>query len=881
MPRINAKYAAFRRIAHALRALLVVSRRHAGIAQLVEHHVANVDVASSSLVSRSIRFLNTYVIRDVFRAPALLLLIASLSAPAWSQEAAPTPTPTPTPTETATPDEAAAQSLDVSGRSQEALTRLGSIADEVTTLMVPEKRAERIASLAAELDHEFGPIEEIEGRLASLSQSQLDDLDRNLQEDESEVGEQSERLQRLALALELLIQEIDSISTTWQETRDSQKELPEALDSRIRQMLERAPDVAEGAQARLNSVVSVQNELLAMYTRIKEIRRRLAEHQEARRDELFRLEHPPLWKVDGAAVTESYGRAGPDLVARWRKDARSFVDSNGPNILGHLVVLVLILVGIRILKRKAESAGVKAEETRVLRKPVASGVLVALLLEGVFYPSTPTTILVAFGVTAAVMSILVLRPFLSGALRNALYILVALYVVDRVLGMVAGGAPVHRMVLLGLGVATVALAGVAVQAKYIDVMHERGLARWITRPTFIAGMVLAVVAVGLNLLGNVNLATLLTSGVIRALLSLIVVFTLYLIANDLISLLLRPGFITRFRVVVRNREQIQRAARRPVLFLAVGAWLAVATSSFGLFSPSLEWMTELLKAEGHVGDINISLGRVVAFFFAIWLAVIASRITRAILADDVLPRFPLPRGVPNTIGVTVNYVIILIGILIGAGFLGIDLSNLSLILGALGVGIGFGLQNIVNNVVSGFILIFERPIQTGDAVEVGTLFGRVTQIGIRASRVRTFSGAEVIVPNGDLVSQQVTNWTLSDRRRRLEVPVGVAYRSDPEEVQRVLMQVVVDDEDVLGNPEPMVIFEEFGDSALQFRIYCWISDFDESFSVRSRVYVSVNKALKAAGIEIPYPQRDLHLRSIQTDEQLHLRRADRAPDRDD
>jgi small-conductance mechanosensitive channel len=799
---------------------------------------------------------------------AVLLLIASLSGPAWAQEAAPAPDPAPT--ATATPDEAAATSVDVSGRSQEALTRLTSIADEVTTLTMPEQRAERIALLAAELDNEFGPMEAIEGRLVPLSQSQLDDLDRNLNEDQSEVGEQSDRLQRLALALEKLIQEIDTISTTWQETRASQKELPEALGVRIGQMLERAPDVAEDAQARLNTVVAAQNELLAIDTRIKEIRRRLAEHQEARRDELFRLEHPPLWKVDSAAVTRSYGRAGPNLVARWRKDVRSFVDSNGPNILGHVVVLVLILVGIRILKRKAESAGVKAEETRVLRKPVASGVLVALLLEGMFYPSTPTTIFVAFGVAAAVMSILVLRPFLSGALRNALYVLVTLFIVDRVLGMVAGGAPVHRMVLLGLGVTTVALAAVAVQRKYIDVMHERGLARWITRPTFIAGMVLAGLAVGLNLLGNVNLATLLTSGVIRSLLSLIVVFTLYLIVNDLISLLLRPGFVTRFRVVVRNRERIHRAARRPVLFLAVAAWLAFTASSFGLFSSSMEWMTELLKAEAHVGDINISLGRVVAFFFAIWLAIVTSRITRAILADDVLPRFPLPRGVPNTIGVTVNYVIILIGILIGAGLLGIDLSNLSLILGALGVGIGFGLQNIVNNVVSGLILIFERPIQTGDVVEVGTLFGRVNQIGLRASRVRTFSGAEVIVPNGDLVSQQVTNWTLSDRRRRLEVPVGVAYRSDPEEVQRVLMQVVMDEEDVLGDPEPMVIFEEFGDSALQFRIYCWIADFDESFSIRSRLYINVNQALKAAGIEIPFPQRDLHLRSIQTDDQLHL-----------
>jgi small-conductance mechanosensitive channel len=803
--------------------------------------------------------LNTCVVR----VPALLVLIAGLAGPAWSQE--------PAQSVTAAPEEAAAKSVDVSGRSQAALTRLTGIADEVTTLAVPEKRAERIESLAAELDREFGPMEEIEDRLVPLSQSQLDDLDRTLDENQSEVGELSDRLQRQALALELLVQEIDSISTTWRETRDAEKELPEALGARIAQMLERAPDVADGAQAQLNSVVAAQNQLLAIGSRIQEIRRRIGQHLEVRRDQLLRFEHPPLWRVNSTAVTESYGRAGSDVVARWRKDVRSFVDGHTPNILLHLVTLVLVLLGIRVLKRRAESAGVDSDETRILRRPLSSGFLLVILLEGVFYPSTPTSILVIFGIIAAVTAILVLRPFLSGALRSSLYVLVTLYVIDRVLGMVTGGAPVHRMVLLGLGMTTVALAAVALQRKYIDVMHERGLSRLITRPTFIVGLVLAALAVGLNLLGNVNLATLLTSGVIRSLLSLIVVFTLYLIANDLISLLLRPGFITRFRVVVRNRERIQSAARKPVLFLAVVGWLMITASFFGLLSPVLNGLAELLRAEAHVGDINISLGRVVAFLFALWLAVITSRITRAILADDVLPRFPLPRGVPNTIGVTVNYAIILIGILIGAGFLGIDLSNLSLILGALGVGIGFGLQNIVNNVVSGLILIFERPIQVGDAVEVGTLFGRVTQIGLRASRVRTFSGAEIIVPNGDLVSQQVTNWTLSDRRRRLEIVVGVAYRSDPAQVQQVLMDLLVNDEDVLDDPEPMVIFEEFGDSALQFRMYVWIADFDESITIRGRLHMEINEALKAAGIEIPFPQRDLHLRSIQTDDQLHLR----------
>jgi small-conductance mechanosensitive channel len=222
----------------------------------------------------------------------------------------------------------------------------------------------------------------------------------------------------------------------------------------------------------------------------------------------------------------------------------------------------------------------------------------------------------------------------------------------------------------------------------------------------------------------------------------------------------------------------------------------------------------------------------------------------------------LPRGIPNTISTTVHYSIVILGLLVGVGFLGIDLSSLAFIIGALGVGIGFGLQNVVNDFVSGLILIFERPVQVGDTVEVGALTGRITTIGMRTSRIRTYGGSEVIVPNGELVSNQVINWTLSDKERRLEIVVGVAYASDPDQVSAILYEVAKAEEEVMNEPEPIVVFEAFGDSALQFRLYAWIRDFDQGLTVRSKLTTAINNALLQAGIEIPFPQRDLHVRSI-------------------
>lgn len=221
----------------------------------------------------------------------------------------------------------------------------------------------------------------------------------------------------------------------------------------------------------------------------------------------------------------------------------------------------------------------------------------------------------------------------------------------------------------------------------------------------------------------------------------------------------------------------------------------------------------------------------------------------------------LARGLPSTISTTSRYVIIGVGLLIAASIAGFDLSQITLILGALSVGIGFGLQTIVNNFISGIILLFERPIQVGDTVQVGDLLGVVREIGIRASNVRTYSGAEVIVPNSELVSGQVINWTLSDRYRRLELDVGVAYGNRPADVIAILEAVIDKHEGALKTPAPFVRFRGFGDSSLDFRVYVWV-DYDEGLKETSAILSAIYDALAEAGIEIPFPQRDLHLRSV-------------------
>jgi small-conductance mechanosensitive channel len=317
--------------------------------------------------------------------------------------------------------------------------------------------------------------------------------------------------------------------------------------------------------------------------------------------------------------------------------------------------------------------------------------------------------------------------------------------------------------------------------------------------------------------------------------------------------------------VRRRRDAVLRVTGRYASALAMIYWGYLTLQTFELFEFASDAMRSILDASLKVGEIEISLGDMFAFILTIVLAFGLSRLIRFFLEEEAFPRMRLRRGVGNAIATLLQYTVLLLGFALALSAAGMDFTRVALFAGAFSVGIGFGLQTVVNNFVSGLILLFERPIQIGDMVEVGTLRGEVRRIGARSSTIRTFDGAEVIVPNANLITEPVVNWTLSDRRRRLDLEVGVAYGTDPETVLELLQGVAEAHPAVLETPKAEALFLEFGDSALNFRLRAWIPRFEEGFTIRSQLSVAINAALRDAGIQIPFPQRDLHVRSVESD----------------
>lgn len=235
---------------------------------------------------------------------------------------------------------------------------------------------------------------------------------------------------------------------------------------------------------------------------------------------------------------------------------------------------------------------------------------------------------------------------------------------------------------------------------------------------------------------------------------------------------------------------------------------------------------------------------------------------RSWLVERVLARRDLDLGVRQAIGTIVRYTILALGFIIIIQSAGIDLSALTVLAGAFGVGLGFGLQNIINNFVSGLIILFERPIKVGDRVDVGNVRGNVVTISARATTIVTNDNIAIIVPNSEFISSRVTNWSYTDAKVAFDVPVGVAYGTDPERVRRALLEVAQEHPGVLRDPKSEVLFEAFADSSLNFALRVWTQEYTtRPRTLRSALNFMIAQKLKEEGIEIPFPQRDLHIKS--------------------
>lgn len=331
--------------------------------------------------------------------------------------------------------------------------------------------------------------------------------------------------------------------------------------------------------------------------------------------------------------------------------------------------------------------------------------------------------------------------------------------------------------------------------------------------------------------------------------------------RDSIGIGLRSEFITKQVFVAAPTRRLLKFWFRSALDLLVwiGALLVAAPIWSVPIGPLLQWIMQALT-EFRVGNFTISIADIGLALLLFFVMLGLMRWMQRGLAERVLPETRMDPGVQHSLAAGFGYLGFGIAAMVAISIVGIDLSNLALIAGALSVGIGFGLQTVVNNFVSGLILLVERPIKVGDWVVVGDKEGTVKHIRVRATEIETFQRASVIIPNSELLSTAVVNWTHSDRTGRIEIVIGVAYGSNTDRVRELLLGVARENSQVSRWPAPFVRFRDFGDSALVFELRCYLYDIGQIITVSSDMRFEIDRVFRENNIEIPFPQRDIHVK---------------------
>lgn len=731
--------------------------------------------------------------------------------------------------------------------------------------------AAAIPDLTQQVETELERSEAV--RSATPSVLAIDRLQSRWKNIEDALADNQAILRRRGSEIDQLASSARDTRAVWQATRTHAIELGVGRDvvQQIDDVLTSATGVITDATARQADIVGLQGTVARLSEIVAGDQKQIVAARNRVVGQALVRDTAPIWSAD------FWHRANPaklveQLVAQERRDAVSLAEfwaKERERVVLFAVATVLLVMLVftarnridRRLAGESDLASVRA----IFGRPIALSMLIAFFCSLWIFTELATTFEPLFGAATLIPAVLILRQILDRPLFPLLTVAVSVFFANNFREMIAEAEVLSRLIFMAeMLVLAVFAARTLRPSRLVGVPHEM-----LATPLFRvigyglrAVLVLSSVAFVAEAIGFGALADLIGGALVLSIYAAIVLYGTLRVLDGLVAYLIRVRPLRLLGMVARHQWLVRRRIAVALQFAAWFIWVRATLRRAEVWDDVTAIWRWLLAAELPFPEISITIGHLVAAGVVFWGALLLSRFLQFALAEDVYSRMTLPKGRPYAISTLLHYSFLILGLVLAAAALGFDANRATLLTGAFGVGIGFGLQTIVNNFISGIIVLTERPIQVGDSIALGPVTGEVTRIGIRSTTVRTWQGAEVIVPNADLIAQQVTNWTKSDRRRRIEIPVGVAYGSDPQLVIETLLGAVRGVEKVLSDPEPVVLFKGFGDSALDFEVRAWTGDFDSSMQTLSAICVRMTSALAEAGLEVPFPQRDLHLKTV-------------------
>jgi len=630
---------------------------------------------------------------------------------------------------------------DIAKRTEETLQFLSKIKENSAKNSEVDKVKSDYDKLKKQL--EIFRTENIKRELGKTTSSKLTDIGRQLQGFSSSIESFQkvlmERIEKLNSDQHL----VDEKDAEWRETLKSRskQKIPQTLITRINSTLYSISTVKKFVKKELDKSLNLQNTISKDDIYIKDQIIAIEEALTEIKRKTFKINSSPLWQIKVDSTLFS------DINSVWtqkKETLENYFNEYLTNFIIHIFVFLFFFFILLYFNFRVKKSKVNTEELKftilILSRPVSTALLISLVITQVIHPHAPSVI-ADFNRLLIIIPLIRLLPILfKKEIRLVAISIITILIFYGIDAFIVSDISLQRfttsilMILIILGL-------FYTNKKRLITSNLSGHNKWILilRITFWLVILLIIAALFANIIGAVVFAMLLLNAVLISAYLGIILIIINIIIINLGNLLLSTKLLLSLKIISKNSDIIKQRFKSVVHFIFVIIWFSGTLKLFGILSWVIELLTTILTASASLGQISISLGAILAFILTIYLTYSISRLIRSILEDEILTRVSLPKGMPATISTMTHYLIVGFGFLIAMTAAGMNWSNLALIIGALGVGIGFGLQNLVNNFVSGLILIFERPISIGDVVEVGALMGTVKRIGIRSSTIRTFN----------------------------------------------------------------------------------------------------------------------------------------------
>lgn len=490
-------------------------------------------------------------------------------------------------------------------------------------------------------------------------------------------------------------------------------------------------------------------------------------------------------------------------------------------------------------------------------------VFISLIITKILFLNLPDLINDLLTLLLLLSTIPIVNTTISAKFKNLVYLVILFFILDSAKTYIWFESYQYRIyLLLEAFLVIISLFYFTHPFKQTKALAKTELSQFLIKltPVFYLLIIISIIS---NIIGYTNLTDITLKICTQGIVLSIIFYGVLIVIEAISDALIHRHYNSKESYDSSTKLIVETKLTQYIRLTLFVIWLLLFLQILDQLKSILNFFSDILSEPYIIGSITFTIGSFVAFLLILISSFLITKLISFALdeGDYTLKFLHLPKGIPRAISVVLRYLILALGVVFSLSALGLDLSEFNLMAGALGLGIGFGLQNVISNFVSGLILIFERPILPGDTVEVNNLMGTVNKIGVRSSKVSTFDGADVVVPNNNLVSNDLINWTLSSSIKRTEILIGTSYDSNPNQVLEILLECANNYPDLVKDPKPKALFSDFGDNSLNFRLRFW-THFSLSLQAKSDISIAIYNKFKEHRIEIPFPQQDVYIKDF-------------------